>query len=83
MDAIKEAMIADDDGRSAKAQAPVNEWQPMIDRCAELSEKIDAVLMRRAAIATSYDALTIHKIDDLETILFALRHTKHRLENGA
>ena len=81
MDAIKEAMIrAEDRGDN---EPNVNEWQPMIDRCASLSEKIDAVLTRRAAIATSYDALTIHNIDDLETILFALRHTKHRLENNA
>ena len=58
----------------------MNEWQPMIDRCKEMADKIEALMTRRVAIATSYDSLTIHKIDDLETILFALRHTKHRLE---
>lgn len=60
-----------------------HDWKPMIDRCASLAEKIDALLTRRAAIATSYDSLIIHKIDDLETILFALRHTKHRLKEGS
>lgn len=60
----------------------MNEWQPMIDRCQSMADRIDEILTRRAAIATAMDNLVVYKFDDLETILFALRHTKHRLEEG-
>jgi hypothetical protein len=57
----------------------MNQWQPMIDRCSSLADRIDELLTRRAAIATSNDNLVIYKIDDLETVLYSLRFVANSL----
>lgn len=46
----------------------------MIDRCNAMDRKLNDLLARRQAIATSFDVLTVHKIEDMETILFAVRY---------
>lgn len=57
----------------------MNQWQPMIDRCDVLALKIQELVARRAAIATCNDNLVLYKIDDLETVYFALRRTAKSL----
>jgi hypothetical protein len=53
----------------------MNQWRPMIDRCQFLSDRIDMILTERSAEGD----FIINNIDDLETVLYALRYVANSL----
>jgi hypothetical protein len=57
----------------------MNQWQPMIERCNAINRKINELLARRVNVGPPYAALTVRGIDDLETILFAVRYAANSL----
>lgn len=57
----------------------MNQWQPMIDRCEILSNHIDMILSVRSFKSDFDGDFTISKIDDLETVLYALRYVANSL----
>jgi hypothetical protein len=54
----------------------------MIDRCNAMDIRINDILTRRAAIATAHDNLVLYTVDDLETVLFAVRWAANSLTGG-
>jgi len=56
----------------------MNQWQPMIDRCRQLSERFDATLILRTEHQRT-DFVPMLTFDDVETILFAVNYTANNL----
>jgi hypothetical protein len=55
----------------------MNHWQPMIDRCNDMDRRVNDLLAAPAEM--NQYIFTVNNIDDLETILFAVRYAANSL----